>query len=39
MIPTKTVLETFGLPQASDLAEENMQEKALAAMAKLKKAR
>jgi hypothetical protein len=37
MIPTKTVLETFDIPQAAELAEENMQEKALAALGKLKK--
>lgn len=39
MIPTKTVLETFDLPQASEMAEENIQEKSLQAMARLKKPR
>jgi hypothetical protein len=39
MIPTKTVLETFSIPQAGELADENYQEKALAAMGKLRKPR
>lgn len=39
IIPTKTVLETFDIPQAAELAEENMQEKSLAAMGKLKRPR
>ena len=39
MIPTKTVLETFDLPQASELAEENLREKEIAAMGKLRKPR
>ena len=39
MIPTSTVLETFDIPQASEIAEENYREKALAAMGKLKRPR
>lgn len=39
IIPTKTVLETFDIPAASEIAEENYQEKAMAAMGKLKKPR
>lgn len=39
MIPTKTVLETFDIPQADEVAEEGIREKELASMAKLKKPR
>lgn len=39
MIPTKTVLETFDLPAADEIAEEATREKELAAMAKTKRPR
>lgn len=39
MIPTKTVLETFSIPNSAEIAEENLREKELAAMGKLKKPR
>jgi hypothetical protein len=39
MIPTKYVLETLDLPQSDELAEENIRELELAAMAKLKRPR
>jgi len=39
MIPTKNILETFDIPQAGEIAEENMREKELAAMGKLKRPR
>jgi hypothetical protein len=37
MIPTKTVLETFDIPNSGEIAEENIQEKGLAALGKLRK--
>ncbi len=39
MIPTKTVLETFDIPQAETIAEEGMREKELAAMGRLRRPR
>jgi hypothetical protein len=39
MIPTKTVLETFDIPQSEEIAEQNMREKELAAMGKLRRPR
>ena len=39
MIPTKYVLETFDIPQAGEISEENLREKELAAMGKLKRPR
>ena len=39
MVPTKYVLETLDLPQADQLAEENIRELELQSMAKLKRPR
>jgi hypothetical protein len=39
IIPTKTVLETFDIPGAAEMAEENMAEKGLAALGRLKRPR
>jgi hypothetical protein len=39
VIPTQTLLETFSIPNAAEISQQNYEEKALAAMGKLKKAR
>jgi hypothetical protein len=39
MIPTKTVLETFDIPAAEEIAEQNIREKELAALGRIKRPR